>query len=147
MIDYGKDGGVVGVGTEDAWDAIVLAGGRARRLGGVDKAALEIGDRSLLGIALAACAGARYRVVVGPQRLTDEPVRWALESPAGSGPLAALGAGLAAATWLSTMLIQIPQHGRLSPEGVPALVAGSWVRTIAWTAHSGVVLVMLAAVD
>jgi molybdopterin-guanine dinucleotide biosynthesis protein A len=83
------------VGTEDAWDAVVLAGGRARRLGGVDKAALQIRGRSLLGIALAACAGARYRVVVGPQRLTDEPIRWARESPAGSGPLAALGAGLA----------------------------------------------------
>ena len=82
------------MGTEDAWDAVVLAGGRARRLGGMDKAALEIRGRSLLGIALAACAGARYRVVVGPERLTDEPVRWARESPVGSA-LAALGAGLA----------------------------------------------------
>ncbi len=29
--------------------------------------------------------------------------------------------------------------------GVGALVAGSWLRTLAWTAHSGVVLGMLAA--
>jgi molybdopterin-guanine dinucleotide biosynthesis protein A len=81
-------------GTEATWDAVVLAGGRARRLGGVDKAALVIGDRSLLDVALAACSGARHRVVVGPERETSEPVDWARESPAGSGPLAALGAGL-----------------------------------------------------
>ena len=81
---------------ETTWDAVVLAGGRARRLGGIDKPALAIGGRSLLEIALAACYAARYRVVVGPQRPTSEQVRWAQESPAGSGPLAALGAGLAA---------------------------------------------------
>ena len=70
------------------------------------------------------------------------------ERPAGvSLALAATGAGLATATWLSTALIQIPQHGRLSPDGVPGLVTGSWLRTIAWTAHSAVVLAMLAAAD
>jgi molybdopterin-guanine dinucleotide biosynthesis protein A len=83
------------VGAEPAWDAIVLAGGNARRLGGVDKPALVIGETSLLEVALAACAGARYRVVVGPQRRTKEPVGWTREDPAGTGPLAALGAGLA----------------------------------------------------
>ncbi len=31
------------------------------------------------------------------------------------------------------------------PAGVGALVAGSWLRTLAWTAHSRVVLGMLAA--
>ena len=81
---------------ETTWDAVVLAGGGARRLGGIDKPALAIGGRSLLEIALAACYAARYRVVVGPQRPTSEQVRWVQESPAGSGPLAALGAGLAA---------------------------------------------------
>jgi hypothetical protein len=70
------------------------------------------------------------------------------ERPAGvSVALAAAGAGLAAATWLSTALIQIPQHGALSPDGVSGLVTGSWVRTIAWSAHSAVVLAMLAAAD
>ena len=81
---------------ESTWDAVVLAGGNARRLGGIDKPALAIRGRSLLDIALAACPTARYRVVVGPRRPTSEHVRWAQESPAGSGPLAALGAGLAA---------------------------------------------------
>ena len=81
-----------GVGT---WDAIVLAGGRGRRLGGIDKPALLVGGRSLLDTALAACTGARVTVVVGPRRATVRDVRWTLESPPGSGPLAALAAGVA----------------------------------------------------
>jgi molybdopterin-guanine dinucleotide biosynthesis protein A len=80
-----------GVGT---WDAIVLAGGRGRRLGGIDKPALLVGGRSLLDTALAACSGARVTVVVGPRRATVQDVRWTLESPPGSGPLAALAAGV-----------------------------------------------------
>lgn len=84
---------LVDVGT--TWDAVVLAGGRARRLGGVDKPALVIGETSLLELVLAATAGARIRVVVGPRRPTKAPVEWTREDPPGSGPLAALGAGLA----------------------------------------------------
>jgi molybdopterin-guanine dinucleotide biosynthesis protein A len=79
----------------EAWDAIVLAGGRGRRLGGIDKPALLVGGRSLLDTALAACTGARVTVVVGPRRATVRDVRWTLESPPGSGPLAALAAGVA----------------------------------------------------
>jgi molybdopterin-guanine dinucleotide biosynthesis protein A len=83
---------ITSVGT---WDAIVLAGGRSRRLGGIDKPSLLVGGRSLLDTALAACTGARVTVVVGPQRATVRDVRWTLESPPGSGPLAALAAGIA----------------------------------------------------
>jgi hypothetical protein len=39
----------------------------------------------------------------------------------------------------------MPQHRRLTPDGVSVLVAGSWLRTLLWTAHSGVVLAVLAA--
>ena len=68
------------------------------------------------------------------------------ERPEGVGVAAAVvGALLALVTWLSTALLQVPQHRRLSPDGVRALVTGSWLRTIAWTAHSAVVLAMLAA--
>ena len=81
---------------EPTWDAVVLAGGEARRLGGMDKPALVIGGTSLLDVALAACTGARIRVVVGPRRPTTESVEWTREDPPGSGPLAALGAGIAA---------------------------------------------------
>jgi molybdopterin-guanine dinucleotide biosynthesis protein A len=76
------------------WAAVVLAGGRGRRLGGVDKPAMVVDGRSLLDTALAACATSAQTVVVGPTRPTGPAVRWTQESPAGSGPLAALAAGV-----------------------------------------------------
>jgi molybdopterin-guanine dinucleotide biosynthesis protein A len=78
------------------WDAIVVAGGRGRRLGGKDKPALELAGRSLLDIALDATRSARTIVVVGPRRPAGRAVKWAREQPAGGGPLAALAAGLRA---------------------------------------------------
>ncbi|MFF9149607.1 DUF6457 domain-containing protein [Streptomyces sp. NPDC014861] len=79
-----------------AYDAVVLAGGAARRLGGVDKPGVRVGGRALLDRVLAACAGARLTVVVGDPRPTVRPVHWTREQPAGTGPLAALAAGAAA---------------------------------------------------
>jgi len=75
-------------------DAVVLAGGGARRLGGADKPALTVGARSLLDRVLSACADATTTVVVGPRRATRRPVLWVREEPPGGGPLAALDAGL-----------------------------------------------------
>ncbi|MGW0823884.1 NTP transferase domain-containing protein [Streptomyces sp. NPDC002845] len=80
-------------GTEP-YDAVVLAGGAARRLGGADKPAVRVGGRALLDRVLAACAGARTTVVVADPRPTARPVEWAREEPPGGGPLAALEAGL-----------------------------------------------------
>ncbi|MBD0423638.1 molybdenum cofactor guanylyltransferase [Streptomyces sp. TRM S81-3] len=77
-----------------AWDAVVLAGGAARRLGGADKPGVRVGGRALLDRVLAACAGARTTVVVADPRPTARPVTWAREDPPGGGPLAALAAGL-----------------------------------------------------
>ncbi|MFD7260027.1 NTP transferase domain-containing protein [Streptomyces sp. NPDC059874] len=76
------------------YDAIVLAGGAARRLGGADKPALSVGGRTLLDRVLDACADAATTVVVGGRRATARPVRWAREEPPGGGPVAALDAGL-----------------------------------------------------
>ncbi|MFJ6927197.1 NTP transferase domain-containing protein [Streptomyces nigra] len=76
------------------YDAVVLAGGAARRLGGVDKPGLRVGGRALLDRVLGACADARVTVVVAGPRPTARPVRWAREDPPGGGPLAALDAGL-----------------------------------------------------
>ena len=77
------------------FDAIVPAGGSAGRLGGVDKPLLRIGERTLLDGVLAACAGARSTVVVGPTRTVSREVTWTREQPPGAGPAAALAAGLA----------------------------------------------------
>ena len=76
------------------YDALVLAGGRARRLNGTDKPALLVGGVSLLDRVLAACADARRTVVVGPERPTSRPVTWCREDPPGGGPVCALRAGL-----------------------------------------------------
>ncbi|QPL96608.1 molybdenum cofactor guanylyltransferase [Streptomyces clavuligerus] len=75
-------------------DAVVLAGGAARRLGGADKPGLSVGARSLLDRVLSACRDAATTVVVGDRRATPRPVLWARETPPGGGPLAALDAGL-----------------------------------------------------
>ncbi|MFI6347629.1 NTP transferase domain-containing protein [Streptomyces sp. NPDC050560] len=77
-----------------AFDAVVLAGGGAKRLGGADKPGLRVGGRALLDRVLAAAAGAGTTVVVGGRRPTARLVEWAREDPPGSGPLAALHAGL-----------------------------------------------------
>ncbi|CAM03067.1 molybdopterin-guanine dinucleotide biosynthesis protein A [Saccharopolyspora erythraea NRRL 2338] len=77
-----------------AFAAVVLAGGSARRLGGVDKLGLAVGGRSMLDRTLDAVAGADPVVVVGPRRDTAAEVVWAREDPPGGGPLAGLSAGL-----------------------------------------------------
>ncbi|MEU6809477.1 NTP transferase domain-containing protein [Streptomyces sp. NPDC046831] len=81
-----------------AYDAVVLAGGGARRLGGIDKPGVRVGGRALLDRVLDACAGARTTVVVAEPRATGRPVRWTREEPPGAGPLAALEAGLRGTT-------------------------------------------------
>ncbi len=40
---------------------------------------------------------------------------------------------LLAIAWASTALIQVPQHAKLTPAKVPAIVKTNWIRTIAWT--------------
>lgn len=80
------------------YDAVVLAGGGGRRLGGVDKPGLEVGGRTLLDRVLGALDGAATVVVVGPERPTERPVLWAREEPPGGGPAAGLAAGLARVT-------------------------------------------------
>lgn len=76
-------------------DAIILAGGRASRMGGVDKPAISVGGRSMLDAALSAVAGCDRIVVVGPHRPELDPnVLQTQEQPVGGGPVAAIGAAL-----------------------------------------------------
>jgi CTP:molybdopterin cytidylyltransferase MocA len=79
----------------DPVGAIVLAGGHGRRLGGVDKAALDVSGRSLLARALAAVSGV-LTVVVGPYRPLPPGVIGIGEYPPGGGPAAAAVAGFTA---------------------------------------------------
>ncbi|MCF6507100.1 molybdenum cofactor guanylyltransferase [Blastococcus sp. MG754426] len=74
--------------------AVVLAGGRAERLGGQAKPQLRVGGRTLLATVLDAVADARPRVVVGPAQEVPDDVLLMREAPPGGGPVAALRAGL-----------------------------------------------------
>jgi molybdopterin-guanine dinucleotide biosynthesis protein A len=74
-------------------DAIVLAGGRGSRMGGVDKAGLELDGETLLARTLRALAAADRVIIVGD---VDEPDHIVVqEQPRFAGPAAAIGAGLA----------------------------------------------------
>ncbi|NEM04862.1 NTP transferase domain-containing protein [Geodermatophilus normandii] len=75
--------------------AVVLAGGRAARLGGRAKPQLVVGGRTMLEAVLAAVADAAPRVVVGPPQPVPAGVRVVREQPPGGGPVAAMRAGLA----------------------------------------------------
>ncbi|WP_422750902.1 molybdenum cofactor guanylyltransferase [Micromonospora sp. WMMD1219] len=77
--------------------AILLAGGAARRMGGVDKPARAVGGRPMLHRVLDAVADADQRIVVGSSGPLPKGVRTAREEPPGGGPVAATAAGLA---WL-----------------------------------------------
>lgn len=76
--------------------AVVLAGGRAARLGGQPKPQLEVGGRTMLAAVLAAVADAELRIVVGPPQPVPDGVLVLREEPPGGGPVPALRAGLAA---------------------------------------------------
>jgi len=74
--------------------AVILTGGTGVRLGGADKASIEIHGETLLEHALAGTAAADEVVVVGPEIPTTRPVTWTREDPVGGGPAAGLLAGL-----------------------------------------------------
>ncbi|MEU8314275.1 NTP transferase domain-containing protein [Micromonospora sp. NPDC048887] len=75
--------------------AILLAGGAARRMGGVDKPARAVGGRPMLHRVLDAVTDADQRIVVGSSGPVPSGVRTTREEPPGGGPVAATAAGLA----------------------------------------------------
>ncbi|WP_164699898.1 molybdenum cofactor guanylyltransferase [Modestobacter sp. KNN46-3] len=76
--------------------AVVLAGGRAARLGGQPKPQLDVGGRTMLATVVDAARDADPIVVVGPPQPVPEGVVLVREVPPGGGPVPALAAGLAA---------------------------------------------------
>ena len=78
------------------WDALIVAGGRSRRLGGIDKTALVWRGRSLLDGVVAAASGAERTCVVGSDADLPDAVLRTVERPRWGGPAAAIAAGLAA---------------------------------------------------
>jgi molybdopterin-guanine dinucleotide biosynthesis protein A len=109
------------------FDAIVLAGGAAARLGGADKPALDVGGSALLDHVLAAVADADRIVVVGPGRPAVVPVIWCREEPPGGGPVAALAAGLphVEADVVLTLAADLPWIGPAVPVLLAALTGST----------------------
>jgi molybdopterin-guanine dinucleotide biosynthesis protein A len=118
--------------TDSGYDAIVLAGGAATRLGGRDKPALVVDGLTLLDRVLAAVAGAETVVVVADPRPTTATVTWVREDPVGSGPAAAARAGLAAVTADKVLLIAAD---------LPFFTAATVAKLLANTGKTGAVLV------
>jgi molybdenum cofactor guanylyltransferase len=96
--------------TTEPYDAIVLAGGGARRLGGADKPGLLVGGRALVGWVGAAVAGADRLVLVGPGRPELPHAITVREDPPGGGPVPALSAGLTEvhAPWVAVLAADLP---------------------------------------
>lgn len=110
-----------------AYDAVILAGGRAARLDGTSKAGLVVGGARLLDRALAASSRAGQVVVVGPTSLAGAlPARdpasghagpvpgLTSEDPPYGGPVAGLAAGLRAlsdarAPWVLLLAVDVPR--------------------------------------
>ncbi|WP_420180309.1 NTP transferase domain-containing protein [Paenarthrobacter sp. TA1.8] len=107
------------------FNAVILAGGRATRLGGVPKPSLKYDGGTLLSHALQAARGASAVVVVGPDvpvgsESTQLPVGVlrAREEPVFAGPAAAIAAGLAAlknspsTPWTLVLACDMPHASR-----------------------------------
>lgn len=109
----------------DAFDAVLLVGGGGTRLGGVDKAAVDLEGRTLVSSALDAANDARTLVVVGETAapLPGNAIR-ITEDPPGSGPAAALVAGARAirepSPWTVLLACDLPGAARALPQTLAA---------------------------
>lgn len=108
-------------------DIIVLAGGGGTRLGGVDKARLEVGGRRLQDRVLDGAGAARQVVVAGVTEVPEGVLR-TVEDPPGGGPVAGIIAALATLTatrsgapWTLVLAVDQPTAG----EAVPLLLAAA----------------------
>ena len=101
-------------------EAVIVAGGRATRMGGVDKPTLTVGGRRMLDIAIAAVDGCARITVVGPHRDDLDPhILQIQEAPAGAGPVAALAAADPVADLVVTLAADLPF---ITPRTVTALL-------------------------
>jgi molybdopterin-guanine dinucleotide biosynthesis protein A len=130
----------------EPYDAVVLAGGGARRLDGADKPGIMVGGRPLVAWVGAAVADAGRTVLVGPSRPELPHAIRVREDPPGGGPVPALRAGLAVvrAPWVAVLAADLPflrpahigelrrsardGHGAVlvDADGRPQWLAGVW---------------------
>ena len=121
----------------DQWDAVIVAGGKGRRLGGVSKPALIVGGLTMIDRTLSAVDTASAVVVVGGPPPVG--VRWTVEDPPGTGPAAGLGAGLAelardreVAPWTMVLAVDMPR----AHAAIPLLLGGRGAHDGVWLVDS-----------
>ncbi|HJE59666.1 MAG TPA: molybdenum cofactor guanylyltransferase [Nocardiopsis listeri] len=103
-------------------DAVILAGGAATRMGGLDKPGLTVAGRTLLehvAVTVRAHDPDAGVIVVGPDRDRPRAV-YVREDPPGAGPVPALRAGLpnVRAPWCALLAADLPY---LRPDHLAAL--------------------------
>ena len=105
-------------------DALILAGGRSSRLGGVPKSQLSLEGSSLLSRTVFAVAevSARKTVIAGDQGM--DAVVAIREEPAFAGPVAAIAAGLRALPSDSDAVLVLACDMPDIRSALPALLAG-----------------------
>ena len=118
------------------FDALVLAGGAGRRLGG-GKPQVQVAGRALVDHALAAVAGALHRVLVGPADLARPGVPTTLEDPPLGGPVAGIAAGVAAlqalddpAAVVVVLACDVPRAGAVVASLVRAVAGADGARLV-----------------
>lgn len=84
--------------------AVVLCGGTSARMGGGDKTALSLGDRTVLDTLLSGLPAHWDLVCVGEARPMCRAVTWTRETPGGGGPVAGIAAGL---TYVDSPLVVV----------------------------------------
>lgn len=92
------------------FDAVVLAGGGARRLGGVHKPTLLVGGQQVIRRVAAAVSDASHLIVVGPRDGVPDQAVVTREDPPGAGPVPALAAGLrlVCSPWVAVLAGDLP---------------------------------------
>ena len=112
------------------WSVLVLAGGRATRLDGADKAGLSLGEESVLDTLLSGLPDGVPVVIAGPRRPTARPVTFAVEEVPYGGPVAGIAAALPLvrtagvvvlavdAPWSAAMVPALMEEGRRTDASV-----------------------------
>jgi molybdopterin-guanine dinucleotide biosynthesis protein A len=119
-------------------DSIIVAGGRATRMGGVDKAMLPLGlsGETLIADIIKSCPGKVF-VVGNPREIgidTADLVTWVPDLNPGGGPAAGIWSGLTSVTSEYVFISAADQT--LSSDTVSTLIAAALGRDGAWAIRS-----------
>lgn len=103
----------------DQVTALILAGGKATRLGGIDKREIVVDGRTIFARQVEALSPCVAEIIVSSPRAIDGH-RCVADPVAGAGPIAGIAAGLAAATtpWLFVVAGDMPHIHRAFVEFV-----------------------------